>query len=152
MSKGSFYFYFSSKKELALEIAKYYGKIILQDWLEPLSNNPWDIFINKMVLDIKSSVSAGNYFGCPIAVLGLETAFIENDLSNAYANGMKKLIDIFSNSLQVSGLTKDKADVIARKAFAIYEGHILYYRISKDESSFDYILKDLLSLKLDNTK
>lgn len=146
MSRGSFYFYFSSKKELGIEVANYYGKTILLNWLEPLSNNPWNIFINKMVADIKSSVSEGNYFGCPIAVLGLDMTFIENNSSNAYANGITKLINIFSHSLQVSGLTKEEANTIARKAFALYEGYILCYRISKDESVFDYILEDLLSL------
>ncbi|KAJ49985.1 TetR/AcrR family transcriptional repressor of lmrAB and yxaGH operons [Clostridium tetanomorphum] len=146
MSKGSFYFYFSSKKELGIEVAKYYGKALLINWLEPLSNNSWDIFVHKMVSDIKSSVSTGNYFGCPIAVLGLEIAFIEDNLSEAYATAITKLINIFSKSLQVSGLSKDKADIIAKKAFALYEGHILYYRICKDESAFDCILNDLLAL------
>lgn len=146
VSKGSFYFYFSSKKQLGLQVAKYYGKVMLEEWLEPLSNNTWDIFINKMIIDIKNAVSKGNYFGCPIAALGLEIAFIEYDLANAYSKGMDKFINIFSNSLQVSGLKKDKADLIGRKAFVIYEGYVLYYRISKDESAFDYMLKDLLSL------
>lgn len=146
MSKGSFYFYFSSKKELGMEVAKYYGKTLLVDWLEPLSNNPWDIFVYKMVSDIKSSISSGNYFGCPIAVLGLEIAFIEDNLSKIYAIAITKLINIFSKSLQVTGLEGDKADIIAKKAFALYEGHILYYRICKDESAIDCILNDLLSL------
>ncbi|AGY75926.1 TetR/AcrR family transcriptional regulator [Clostridium autoethanogenum] len=146
MSKGSFYFYFSSKKELGIEVAKYYGKTLLLNWLEPLSNNPWNIFVHKMVSDIKSSVSSGNYFGCPIAVLGLEIAFIDDNLSEVYATAITKLINIFSKSLQVSGLAKDKADMIAKKAFALYEGHILYYRICKDEGAFDCVLNDLLSL------
>jgi TetR/AcrR family transcriptional repressor of lmrAB and yxaGH operons len=59
---------------------------------------------------------------------------------------INKLIAIFSNSLQVSGFTKDEADIISRKAFAVYEGHILYYRISKDNRAFEYIFNDLLSL------
>lgn len=145
-SKGSFYFYFSSKKELGLEVASYYGRTILENWLAPLSNNPWDIFVNKMVSDIKNSVTTGNYFGCPIAVLGLDISFIDTTLSKAYTTGIIKLIDIFSKSLQVSGLPQNEADITARKAFAIYEGHVLYYRVSKDEGAIDYMLKDLLSI------
>ena len=148
ISKGSFYFYFSSKKQLACEVANYYRRVLLEDWLKPLSNNTWNVFINKMVIDIKKSIALGNYYGCPIATLGAEIAFIEDDLSNVYAAGIKLLIDIFSNSLQLSGMIKEKADIMARKAFAIYEGHILYYRISKDESSFDFMLKDLLEIGL----
>lgn len=146
MSKGSFYFYFSSKEELALEVAKYYGKTVLIKWLKPLSNNSWNVFVKNMICDIKGSVSSGNYFGCPIAVLGLDISFIENNLPNPYTNGINGIIAIFSNSLQISGLAKDKADMAARKAFAIYEGYVLYYRISKDKSAFDYMLKDLLPL------
>jgi AcrR family transcriptional regulator len=146
ISKGSFYFYFSSKKELGFEVANYYGKTVLLNWLEPLSNKPWDEFIKRMVYFIRRADKAGKYFGCPIATLGLDVVFVDDDLSNAYASGIKKLIDIFSNSLQVSGLAKDNADIVARKAFALYEGHTLYYRISKDKSAFDFMLKDLLSL------
>lgn len=146
ISKGSFYFYFSSKKDLGFEVANYFGKKVLLEWLGPLSNKPWDVFVNKMVSYIKKSEALGKYFGCPIAILGLDVVFVDGDLSKAYASGIRKLIDIFSNSLQVSGLIKDEADKIARKAFALYEGHTLYYRISKDNSAFDYILRDLLSL------
>ncbi|RDU23344.1 TetR/AcrR family transcriptional regulator [Anaerosacchariphilus polymeriproducens] len=145
-TKGSFYFYFSSKKDLGLEVADYYGNVILRNWLIPLSSKPWNIFINRMITDIKKAVSEGKYFGCPIAILGLELAFVQDDLTNAYAIGMRKLINVFSSSLQVSGLSKNVADITAKKAFAIYEGYIIYYRISKDESGFDYMLKDLLSL------
>ncbi len=147
MSKGSFYFYFSSKKELGLEVAKYYGKTTLQNWLKPLSNNPWDVFIPEMICDLKSSAAEGTFFGCPIAALGLEVAFIEAELSAAYLEGMKQLIGIFSNSLEQSGLAKTEADQAARKAFAIYEGYVLYYRISKEMETFDHLLQDLLSLK-----
>lgn len=146
LSKGSFYFYFSSKKELGFEVANYYEKTVLFDWLQPLSKKPWNEFIKKMVYFIKRADSAGKYFGCPIATLGLDVVFVDKDLSSVYASGIKKLIHIFSNSLQVSGIEKDNADIIARKAFALYEGHTLYYRISKDKSAFDYMLKDLLSL------
>ncbi|MDP4144739.1 MAG: TetR/AcrR family transcriptional regulator [Bacillota bacterium] len=147
MSKGSFYFHFSSKKELALEVAKYHGKNILENWLTPISNNTWEVFINQMVNDIIASAKEGNYYGCPIAVLGLEIAFIEDELSNAYTLGMNKLISIFSNSLQHSGLPKDKADKGGRRAFAVFEGHILYYRISKELEAFDYLREDLLAVK-----
>lgn len=146
LSKGSFYFYFSSKIELGNEVANYYGREVLSEWLEPLSENPWDIFVSTMISDIKKSLSIGNYYGCPIAVLGLDISFVDAELSNTYARGMKKVIEVFSHSLQRSGLNKEQADQIARKAFVIYEGHILYYKISKDESVFDHIREDLLGL------
>ncbi|ADL52701.1 TetR/AcrR family transcriptional regulator [Clostridium cellulovorans] len=146
MSKGSFYFHFSSKKDLGFEVARYYGKTTLDQWLEPLSENPWDVFIKKMIFDIKTSVAEGTYFGCPLAVLGLDISFVDDDLSKTYAGGIIRLMSIFSKSLQLSGLTEEQAKEVSRRAFAIYEGHVLYYKISKDESAFDCMLKDLLSL------
>jgi TetR/AcrR family transcriptional repressor of lmrAB and yxaGH operons len=146
MSKGSFYFYFSSKKELGFEVSKYYGKKILSEWLEPLSKNPWDVFVTTMVSDIKKSVSESNYYGCPLAVLGLDISFVEADLLNTYAAGIEKVIGVFSNSLQLSGLTKEISDMTAKKAFALYEGNVIYYKISKDEEIFNRIQQDLLSL------
>ena len=150
VSKGSFYFHFSSKKDLAVEVSKYYYKIIVENWLKPLSNNTWDVFINKLVLDIKNSTSLGKFFGCPIAILGLEIAFIEEDLSNMYAYSIKELIEVFKNSLKVSGVSEDKLDSIARKAFSIYEGYTVYYRITKDKNVIDFMLKDLLEIELYN--
>ncbi|MFT8313635.1 MAG: TetR/AcrR family transcriptional regulator [Clostridium sp.] len=150
VSKGSFYFHFSSKKDLAVEVSKYYYKIIVQNWLKPLSNNTWDVFINKLVLDIRNSTSLGKFFGCPIAILGLEIAFIEEDLSDMYAYSIKELIEVFKNSLKVSGVSEDKLDSIARKAFSIYEGYTVYYRITKDKNVIDFMLKDLLEIELYN--
>ncbi|AGK98075.1 TetR/AcrR family transcriptional regulator [Clostridium pasteurianum] len=150
VSKGSFYFHFSSKKDLAVEVSKYYYKIIVQNWLKPLSNNTWDVFINKLVLDIKNSTSLGKFFGCPIAILGLEIAFIEEDLSDMYAYSIKELIEVFKNSLKVSEVSEDKLDSIARKAFSIYEGYTVYYRITKDKNVIDFMLKDLLEIQLHN--
>jgi TetR/AcrR family transcriptional repressor of lmrAB and yxaGH operons len=146
ISKGSFYFYFSSKKELGFEVANYYGKKILDNWLKPLSSKPWDVFVNRMISFMKRAESSGKYFGCPIVILGLDVVFIDEELSNAYASGINKLMEVFSNSLQVSGLAKVEADIAARKAFALYEGHTVYYRISKDKSAFEHMLRDLLSL------
>lgn len=146
VSKGSFYFYFSSKKELAIEVSKYYCNILINKWLKPLSNNNWNVFVNKISSDIKYSIAQGDYFGCPIAVLGTEIAFIEKDLSELYAQAIKKLISVFSNSLEISGIKKEDAYNIAQKAFDIYEGQILYYRITKDKSAFDFLEKYLLEL------
>lgn len=144
MSKGSFYFHFSSKKDLAMEVAKFYGKKMIENWLKPISNDSWENFTRKIVSDLKKSALEGEYYGCPIAVLGLEIAFIEKDLSNAYNLGIDKIIDIFKRVLEKSGADTEKSSKLARRAFVIFEGHILHYRISKNINVFDYMLEDML--------
>jgi nitroreductase len=76
----------------------------------------------------------------------LDISFIENNLPNPYTNEINGIIDIFSNSLQISRLIKDKTNMAARKTFAIYEGYVLYYRISKYKNKTlpDEIIYDLV--------
>jgi TetR/AcrR family transcriptional repressor of lmrAB and yxaGH operons len=146
ISKGSFYFHFSSKKDLALEVAKYYKKQIIEDWLKPLSINPWDIFVDQFTNTLKNSAKDNCLYGCPIAVLGLEIAFIEEELSDEYTDAAKSLMNVFANSLKNSGVDEKVVDRFARKAFVIFEGHILYYRISKDVDTITYLSEDLKEL------
>jgi hypothetical protein len=45
-----------------------------------------------------------------------------------------------------SGIPKDKAYNLSNRAFAIYEGYLVYYRISKDVDKLRMMLKDLIEI------
>ena len=146
MSKGSFYFYFPSKKELALSVADYYidmlGKLITR----MAENKQWNDFIQELYLFIKQSELKGIQYGCPLAILGMEVAFTDQDISARYAQGLQGLKKVFASVLLRSGLTEEDAARLARQGFAIYEGNLLYYRISKDHRIFDTMLDDLQNI------
>lgn len=144
--KGSFYFHFKSKKQLASKIAEYYS-----DWFENLikensRGKTWVEFIFGLITDIKSVASCGKYKGCPLAVLGVEIAFVEPELAQKYGQAMDNVISIFSDILKRSGLNAEESVLVARRSFALYEGYLLYYRITKQIKVFDQLLQDLLAL------
>lgn len=146
LPKGSFYFHFSSKKNLAIEVSNYYSEK-LNEWILNVSQNKkWDEFINQLVGKMIEQAENKKHFGCPLAVVGIEIAFSEPDISQYYYKSMKDLINMFSDIFEFSGVPSNKLDTIAHKAFAIYEGYLLYYRISKDVDILKRMRKDLIEI------
>ena len=143
MTKGSFYFYFTSKKELAVKVFEYYQEKTKQWVLVIASGKSWEDFISVFVGEKIDAAAAGEYYGCPMAVLGGEIAFQEPDIAARYSESMKGLISIFAKVLLQSGVAPDQARILAKRAFIIYEGYILYYRISKDGNELKALLEEL---------
>lgn len=146
LPKGSFYFHFASKKDLAVEVSNYYEKKIGKWILETARGKVWKDFITELIGKMIEGAEAKNHYGCPFAVLGLEIAFSEPDISEYHYNSMKKLIDIFANVFEFSGIPVDKTSIIANRAFAIYEGYLLYYRVGKDVEALRMMLRDLIAI------
>ncbi|HWR05602.1 TetR/AcrR family transcriptional regulator [Sporomusa sp.] len=146
LSKGSFYFYFSSKKDLAISVVEYYSQMKLTEVSETARNKTWEDFIEKLVDDILKTTKRGGNFGCPMAVLGMETAFLDPDIAAKNYASLKSMIGIFEDVLKRSGISQEKAAIGAERAFAIYEGYLLLYRLSKDICELEKILRDLKEL------
>lgn len=146
MTKGSFYFYFTSKKDLALKVAEFYSNKI-NSWISKTAEGrTWEEFISLLVSEMIENAKSEKHFGCPIAVLGLEIAFAEPDIADYYSESLKKLITIFAGIFEFSGITASETSAIAHRAFAIYEGYLLYYRISKDINVLSMMLHDLIAI------
>ncbi|WP_238883093.1 TetR/AcrR family transcriptional regulator [Clostridium sp. YIM B02551] len=143
LPKGSFYFHFSSKKNLAIEVSYYFDKKINEWIIETSKGKKWDEFITQLIQQMISSAEQNKHYGCPFAVLGLEIAFSEPDISEYYNKSIKRLIGVFKDIFEFSGISSDTSEEIAHKAFAIYEGYLVYYRISKDVDVLKRMLKDL---------
>lgn len=148
MSKGSFYFYFGSKNELAAAVADYFGHILIDEWLAKLPKRNWRTFVDAMTGDLGRFAEEGNYFGCPVIVLGAEIAFSDPELAVLYTGGMKRMMEVYADVLRNSGIPGEMVERLARRAFALSEGHMLYYRISKEIETFQYLRADLLELEL----
>jgi len=148
MTKGSFYFYFSSKKELAIKVSEFYREN-LKKWLQNKAKDNflgWEAFITALIEDKINDAKGKNYFGCPIAVLGSEIAFLEPDIAEKYTEIFKGLINLFFEVLIKSGMTEEKAHLLAKRAFIVYEGHLLFYRISKNISELELLKDELINL------
>lgn len=143
LTKGSFYFYFSSKKDLAIAVSEYYSQLKLGEVLEAANDRTWGDFIEKFVGDMIKKSKGKQVFGCPVAVLGMEVAFIEPDISTRNYVTFKSLVSVFEDVLKRSGMPEEKAAINAERALAIFEGYLLFYRLSKDTNELEKLLRDL---------
>ncbi|WP_222427821.1 TetR/AcrR family transcriptional regulator [Sporomusa sp. KB1] len=147
VSKGSFYFYFASKKELAMEVADYYSRIKISEISKTAEGRTWEDFIEKLIGDMIKRAKQKKSFGCPLAVLGMEIAFLEPDIADRYYESIKKVVGIFADVFRRSGISEEKAVLIADHALAIYEGYLLFYRISKNIDELEKLRRDLKAIE-----
>ena len=73
LPKGSFYFYFKSKSDVAREVIGYYSRVIidvLKDTEE--SADSWEAFCDVFLCAFEEKLKDKQYYGCPLAVLGME--------------------------------------------------------------------------------
>lgn len=132
MTKGSFYFYFKTKKELAAAVISYYQQVIFE-WLQELSQDTqWEEFVRQFSSRMLEDAADGRHYGCPFAVVGMEIAFAEPDISPCYAAALEKVAVLFRCVLEQSGVPSSHSATLADRLFSIYEGELLRYRISKD--------------------
>jgi len=143
MSKGSFYFYFSSKKDLAIAVTDYHTAKRLELISKAAAGRTWKAFVEKIIGDIIARANEKNGFGCPFAVMGMETAFIEPDIALRNLNSIDELTRIFEDVLKRSGISEEKAPGCAKHSVALYEGYLLFYRLSKDTKVLEQLLEDL---------
>ncbi|WP_010253445.1 TetR/AcrR family transcriptional regulator [Treponema primitia] len=146
LSKGSFYFYFSSKKELAISVTEYHSQMILTKFSKIAQGKTWEDFVEKLVGVIIKKAKQGGVYGCPLAVLGMETAFLDPDIAVKNHATLKSVADIFEDVLKRSGFSKANAVIAAERALAIFEGHLLLYRLGKDGNELKKIIRDLKDL------
>lgn len=146
LPKGSFYFHFASKKDLAISVSEYYEKKFEDIIVKSSKDKKWNEFITDLVEVMIRGAEEGKHFGCPFAVLGLEIAFSDDDLSKCYYNSMKKLINLFASIFEYSGVPKEEKYLLANRAFAIYEGYLVYFRLGKDIDTLRMMLKDLIKM------
>lgn len=146
LPKGSFYYHFKSKKDLAIEVAEYY-KNKIGSWILRISKDKtWREFIDNLIDDIISDAKDEKYYGCPFATLASEMAFLDPEVVQSYSIPMMNLISVFSNMLEFSGISKEQLEDSAKKAFALFEGYVMYYRVTKDIKILETLRQQLKSI------
>ncbi|HEX3031840.1 MAG TPA: TetR/AcrR family transcriptional regulator, partial [Bacillota bacterium] len=144
--KGSFYFHFANKKELASLVAEYYSRR-LESWFRQCADGKnWPDFIAALVRDMKSLAETGQHRGCPLGVLGVEIAFVEPEIAGQYARSMDLLMGIFGQVLVNSGFTPETAGHLARKAYFLLQGYLQYYRVTSQAQIFDDLQRDVTNM------
>ena len=109
LPKGSFYFYFKSKDDLATAVTEYYQKILLEQFQSSSQRNDWESFIEEIFDYLSVRTSGQTFAGCPYAVMGMETALSKPAVASVFMEELKKFEQIFQKVLLYSGLPQDHA-------------------------------------------
>ena len=146
LPKGSFYFYFKSKDDLATAVTEYYQKILLEQFQNSSQKNNWKSFIEE-IFDFLSERTNGHTFaGCPYAVMGMETALSKPALASVFMEGLKKIEQIFQEVLLYSGLPPEHAKILSQRMLSIYQGYLLLGRISNNTFFLKNARKNMLEM------
>ena len=146
LPKGSFYFYFKSKDDLATAVTEYYQKILLEQFQNSSQKNNWKSFIEE-IFDFLSERTNGHTFaGCPYAVMGMETALSKPALACVFMDGIKKIEQIFQDVLLYSGLPPEHAKILSQRMLSIYQGCLLIGRISDNTSCLKNARKNMIEM------
>ena len=135
LPKGSFYFYFKSKDDLAAAVTEYYQKILLEQFQSSSQGNDWESFIEEIFDYLFGRATGQTFAGCPYAVMGMETALSNPTLASVFMEGLKKFEQIFQKVLLYSGLPQDHAAIFSRRMLSNYQGYLLLGRISGDNKN-----------------
>ena len=145
LPKGSFYFYFKSKDDLAA-VTEYYQKILLEQFQNSSQKNNWKSFIEE-IFDFLSERTNGHTFaGCPYAVMGMETALSKPALASVFMEGLKKIEQIFQEVLLYSGLPPEHAKILSQRMLSIYQGYLLIGRINDNTSCLKNARKNMIEV------
>ena len=146
LPKGSFYFYFKSKDDLASAVTEYYQKILLEQFQSSSQGNDWERFIEEIFDYLFVRTSGQTFAGCPYAVMGMETALSKPAVASVFMEGLKKLEQIFHKVLLYSGLPQDHAAILSRRMLSIYQGYLLLGRINGDLSYLKNAEKNMIEM------
>lgn len=134
LPKGSFYFYFKKKSDVAKAVLQYYSERIL-DLLRSIAevSDSWESFCDSFLHIYQEELADKQYYGCPLAVVGMEIAFQEEGAVKHYHEAMEEVKEIFMQVLLKEGIPEDDLEETAHLCLAIYEGNLVLYRLSKDQ-------------------
>lgn len=146
--KGSFYFHFKSKNELGVAVAEYFYHE-LSTWFITIfeTTSDWNTFVEKLALDIHKKIDAGEYFGCPFSCFGTETAVIDRNISEICTKAIGSLGQIFAKAMfRHENLSPEEMNA-GFAALSMYEGYLVYFRISREPKTIDTMKDALLRME-----
>ena len=146
LPKGSFYFYFKSKDDLATAVTEYYPKILLEQFRSSSQGNDWESFIEEIFDYLFGRATGQTFAGCPYAVMGMETALSKPAVASVFMEGLKKFEQIFQEVLLYSGLSPDHAKILSQRMLSIYQGYLLLERISNNTFFLKNARKNMLEM------
>lgn len=144
LPKGSFYFYFKSKEDLGVAVISYYQSVLLEKMRELAAGRDFEEFLDAVFAFLQGRTDGNSFFGCPFAVIGMETAISRPDVAGSYLDTLKQFQTLFRNVLLQSGLPQPHAELLAKRLFVIYQGNLLLGRIGNDSAYLERAKRSML--------
>lgn len=144
--KGSFHYYFKSKRELAAEVIDGYGRQCRAAFGAVFSARTWAEAVGSFhylldSLDIETKTVA-----CPLSSMGLEVANSDEMLARRVSVVLKIAEGLFEKALRkyYPGISRlaDRAALVT----ALWKGHLVRVVVFKDKSILGELREDLLEV------
>lgn len=154
--KGSFYYFFPSKSELAVAVIDSFWQdfdesltLALEADLSPLARI--EAFLDQIFVRHRDTCrSTGNVRGCLLGNLTLELSATENEIRQCLADALgrfgQRLAATISEAMEVGELPKGDADLLADELVAYVEGMILLAKARNDASVIERLRSGALAL------
>jgi len=152
--KGSFYFYFKSKKDYGLQLIDYYTDGIVsrgRKLLERADLSPLEGMQEHFRRILHHSAELGYKGGCPIGNLSQELGDTDDAFREKLSGAYQRLIELhalFLEEAQKQGeIASDlNTDEIAELIFNCYQGALIQMKVSRNTGAVEMIEKTILRL------
>lgn len=147
LPKGSFYYHFKSKKELAICVCDYFEEKLGRWFMSAAEGkNSWKEFAEALTQNIIRETDEKEYFGCPFSVFGQEVSVAEPEIAAHAAEAIRNLGVVFKKILINFDIPEEKAKKLAFQCLSIYEGYLVYFRITWDKKAIFAMKEALIDL------
>lgn len=144
LPKGSFYFYFEGKRDLAAAVIEYYRRIVSDDMKRMAEGTDWIQFVHMLTRKHLSSAAGGKHSGCPFAVMGMELALSEPEIAGLYAAALDEARQIMAVVLERSGLNHEDAESLSSLELTLFEGKLMLFRISGEAAHLEAMEREMI--------
>jgi AcrR family transcriptional regulator len=146
LPKGSFYFYFKGKKDMAAAVIEYYRRIVSEDMKQMAEGRDWREFVHALTRKHLDSAAEGEHNGCPFAVMGMELALSEPEIAELYAAALDEARQIMAEVLERSGLNHEDARALSSPELTLFEGKLMLFRISGDAAHLEAMGREMIQV------
>ena len=146
LPKGSFYFYFKGKKDMAAAVIEYYRRIVSEDMKQMAEGRDWREFVHALTRKHLDSAAEGEHNGYPFAVMGMELALSEPEIAELYAAALDEARQIMAEVLERSGLNHEDAGALSSPELTLFEGKLMLFRISGDAAHLEAMGREMIQV------